>query len=131
MLNGYFEPKRGALEIPTFMLAVGHWWMRLPPLKRKVLLAATVVFLIELTLRTFAKKSKLYSNWTKVFETIGGFWTGAILAVLYFVAVSVISVGNRLFGSDPLDRSLEAEPTFWRLHEPNPLGPHASARHQF
>ena len=32
---------------------------------------------------------------------------------------------------DPLDRKLDAEPSFWRSHEPNPLGPAASARHQF
>jgi len=37
----------------------------------------------------------------------------------------------RLFGKDPLDRKLKAEPTFWREHEPNPLGPAAAVRHQF
>jgi hypothetical protein len=37
----------------------------------------------------------------------------------------------RLFGKDPLDRSLRPEPSFWRPHEPNPLGPSAAARHQF
>ena len=37
----------------------------------------------------------------------------------------------RLFGKDPLDRSLAPEPSFWRAHEPNPLGPERAARHQF
>ena len=37
----------------------------------------------------------------------------------------------RLLGKDPLDRRLKPEPTFWRRHEPNPLGPEAAARHQF
>ena len=37
----------------------------------------------------------------------------------------------RLFGKDPLDRTLAAEPTYWRPHDPNPLGPAAAVRHQF
>jgi hypothetical protein len=37
----------------------------------------------------------------------------------------------RLMGRDPLDRKLDREPSWWRRHEPNPLGPQAAARHQF
>jgi hypothetical protein len=62
---------------------------------------------------------------------IGHFWTAILLAGVYFLSVSVIAILVKLFAKDPLDRGLENEPTFWRSHEPNPLGPAASARHQF
>jgi hypothetical protein len=54
-----------------------------------------------------------------------------ILGVIYFVSVSVVGIAMRLMGKDPLDRGLKPEPTFWRTHEPNPLGPRAASRHQF
>jgi hypothetical protein len=102
------------------------------PTHTKVLLAfATTVFVVELLLRRFAAKSAFYRRWSDVFLTIGHFWTAILLAVVYFVTVSVVSFFMKLFGDDPLDRSLKAEPTFWRVHEPNPLGPEAAARHQF
>jgi ABC-type glycerol-3-phosphate transport system permease component len=102
------------------------------PLHTRVLLSlATAVFLIELALRRFAPKSAFYRNWTKVFLTIGHFWTAVLLAIVYFLTVSVISVLMKLFAADPLDRGLTPEPTLWRPHEPNPLGPEAAARHQF
>ena len=86
---------------------------------------------VELLLRRFAPKSRAYAAWQHVFETIGSLWTAVILSIVYFLSVSLVAAGMRLFGKDPLDRSLRAEPTFWRPHEPNPLGPRASARHQF
>ena len=53
-----------------------------------------------------------------------------------FVSPGLLSVGPiglvmRLAGKDPLDRGLAPEPSFWRKHEPNPLGVEAAARHQF
>ena len=50
---------------------------------------------------------------------------------MYVLSVGPIGIFMRLFGKDPLDRKLDAEPTFWRTHEPNPLGPNAAFRHQF
>ena len=102
------------------------------PTHTKVLLAvATTVFVIELALRWFAPKSGFYRGWTQVFLTIGHFWTAILLGIIYFVTVSVISLVMKLFAPDPLDRGLAPEATFWRSHEPNPLGPEAAARHQF
>jgi hypothetical protein len=37
----------------------------------------------------------------------------------------------RLRGTDLLDREIGAEPSFWRRHEANPLGPQTAVRHQF
>jgi hypothetical protein len=45
--------------------------------------------------------------------------------------VAGVSAFMRLMGRDPLDRTLAPEPTWWRRHDPNPLGPQAAARHQF
>lgn len=86
---------------------------------------------VELLLRRFAPRSRAYAAWQHFFESIGAVWTAVILALVYFVSVSLVAVGMRLFGKDPLDRSLRPEPSFWRPHEPNPLGPSAAARHQF
>jgi len=45
--------------------------------------------------------------------------------------VGPVSLFMRLGRHDPLDRQLAPEPSFWRGHEPNPLGPARAARHQF
>jgi len=102
------------------------------PLHTRVLLAfATSVFVVELLLRRLAPRSVFYRRWKAAFEAVGRVWTGVILAVVYFASVSVVSAAMKLLGKDPLDRGLEREPSYWRAHEPNPLGPLAAARHQF
>jgi len=102
------------------------------PMHRKVLLTAAVVFfLTELAFRRFAPGSRAYAQWTRVFQAVGKFWTGIILSVVYFVSVAAVSGFMRLLRRDPLDRKLDREPTWWRRHDPNPLGPQAAARHQF
>ena len=97
----------------------------------KLLLVACLVVGVELCFRRLAPHSAAYRVWQRFFEGVGAVWTAVLLGVVYFVSVSVVAVGMRLFGKDPLDRSLSAEPSFWRPHEPNPLGPQAAARHQF
>jgi hypothetical protein len=102
------------------------------PLHTKVLLGlATTVFLAELLLRWLFRGSVVYKRWTAGMEALGAFWTAIILSLVYLLSVGPVSVVMRLFGKDPLDRKLAPEPTFWRAHEPNPLGAHAAARHQF
>lgn len=102
------------------------------PTHRKVLFGAAVtVFLVELAFRRFAPDSLAYARWKRVFEAVGKVWTGVILSVIYFISVAGVSAFMRLFGRDPLDRKLDPEPTWWRKHDPNPLGPQAAARHQF
>jgi hypothetical protein len=97
----------------------------------RIFLFACTVVLIDQLFRKFAPKSEAYRRWTKGIETLGKFWTAVILSIVYFVTVFLVSVFMKLFGNDPLDRSLKAEPSFWRKHEDTPLTPHAAARHQF
>ncbi len=54
-----------------------------------------------------------------------------LLAVIYLLSVGPIGLVMRALGKDPLDRRLAPEPSFWRAHEPNPLGRERAARHQF
>jgi len=110
---------------------VEHWFGALPPHKQVLLALATAVFLTELALRRFARGTRFYARWTAAFEAIGSFWSAVLLSLVYFVTVALISVLQKAFGKDPLDRGLAPEPSFWRTHEPNPLGPLAAARHQF
>jgi hypothetical protein len=110
---------------------VGHWFEALPTYKQVLLVLATTMFVVELVLRRFARGTRLYARWTALFEAIGAFWSAIILSIVYFVSVAGISLFMKLTGKDPLDRSLAPEPSFWRAHEPNPLGPLAAARHQF
>ena len=110
---------------------VGHWWATRPLHTQVLLTLATSVFVIELVLRRVAPRSRFYAGWTRVFQTIGKFWTAVILSLVYFLSVAGVSVFMKLFGKDPLDRTLEPEPSFWRAHEPNPLGSEAAVRHQF
>ncbi len=87
--------------------------------------------LIEIAFRRLAPKSRAYARWTRFFEGLGTVWTAVILSIVYLVSVGPIGLGMRLIGKDPLDRRLAPEPSFWRAHEPNPLGPERAARHQF
>lgn len=103
----------------------------LPPHTKVLLALATGVFLVELAFRRFGPTSRAYALWTRFFQAIGKVWTGVLLALVYFISVSVIAGVLRLLRQDPLDRGLRPEPSFWRRHEPNPLGPQAAARHQF
>ena len=110
---------------------VGHWFAALPTYKQVLLAVATTMFVVELILRRFARGTPLYEKWTAFFEGIGAFWSAIILSVVYFVSVAGIWAVMKLTGKDLLDRRLNAEPSFWRVHEPNPLGPMAASRHQF
>ena len=116
------------LDVPG---RVGHWFAALPTYKQALLVLATTVFLVELALRRFAPRSRFYKRWTAVFEVLGGFWSGIILSIVYFLSIALMSGVMKALGKDPLDRRLDPEPSFWRAHEPNPLGPLAAARHQF
>jgi hypothetical protein len=115
-----------------FPARVAAWAARLPTHTKVLLALATTVLLVELALRRFAPRSRLYAGWTAFFHRVGAVWTAVILSIVYFVSVAGVSLFARAVRrKDPLDRSLEPEPSFWRAHEPNPLGPRAAARHQF
>jgi hypothetical protein len=107
------------------------WLLALPTHTRVLLALATTVFLVELALRRFAPRSTAYRKWTAFFHAVGAVWTAIILSIVYFVSVAGVSLGMRLARKDPLDRQVGDEPTFWRPHQPNPLGARAAARHQF
>ncbi len=116
------------MEVLSWLSA---WWEGRSLFAKGLLTFATSVVVIELLFRRLAPRSAAYRKWTGFFEGIGHVWTSVILAIVYFVSVSLVALFMRLFGKDPLDRSLAGEPSFWRSHEPNPLGPDAAARHQF
>jgi len=106
-------------------------WIGDLPFRWKVLLVASTVVLVELAFRYLAPGSRAYEKWTAFFRGIGVVWTAVILSVVYLVSVGAVGIVMRLVGHDPLDRGLRSEPSFWRAHEPNPLGPARAARHQF
>ena len=110
---------------------IGHRLASLPTHTKILLTLATTVMVVELILRRVAPESRFYAGWKRVFETIGMFWTAVILSIVYFLSVSLVSLLMKAFGKDPLDRQLVGEPSFWRTHEKNPLGPQAASRHQF
>ena len=97
----------------------------------KVVALATIMVLVELGFRRFAPKSRAYARWTGFFQGLGKVWTAVLLALVYVFSVGPVGLAMRLLGHDPLDRRLAPEPSFWRAHEPNPLGPERAARHQF
>lgn len=101
------------------------------PVRYKLVAFAALVVLTELLLRRFARKSAFYAAWTRAFEWIGSVWTAILLSLIYVVAVGPVSLFMKITGKDLLDRALVPGPTYWRPHEPNPLGPDAAARHQF
>lgn len=112
-------------------LADAFSWFAGLGLRYKILAFAATVVLVEIAFRRLAPRSKAYARWTRFFESIGRVWTAVILSLVYLLSVGPVGVMMRLFAKDPLDRGLAPEPTFWRAHEPNPLGPERAARHQF
>jgi hypothetical protein len=102
------------------------------PTHTKVLLTFAIsVVLIELAFRRFAPRSKAYARWTRGIEAVGAVWTAVVLSIVYLVSVGPVSLGMRLARRDLLDRAKGSDPTFWKPHDANPLGPLAAARHQF
>jgi len=118
------------VDSPSFLTTAIEWLAGLS-LRGKIFVFACTVVTIELAFRYLAPRSKAYAAWTKAFESVGKVWTVVLLSIIYFLSVAGVSIFMKLFGKDPLDRTLAPEPSFWRKHEPNPLGPHAAARHQF
>jgi len=106
-------------------------WFAALSLRWKLVAFATAVVLVELGFRRFAPKSRAYARWTAFFQALGKLWTVALLAIVYVFSVGPVGLVMRLVGHDPLDRRLAPEPSFWRPHEPNPLGADRAARHQF
>jgi hypothetical protein len=117
--------------VPEFLSRYLAHLSQMSTLKKSVLAFALTVFLVELAFRRFGRGTKAYATWTRFFEGIGKVWTAVILSVVYLLSVGPIGLVMRLLGRDPLDRQMKAAPTFWHAHEPNPLGPAASVRHQF
>jgi hypothetical protein len=130
-LRFVFREFAPAVTGPDVLAPLVRWFAGLSTLKQVLLTLATTMFVTELVLRRVARGTRLYASWTRTFEAVGALWSAVILSVVYFVSVAGVSVFMKLFGKDPLDRGLEPEPSFWRAHEPNPLGPLAAARHQF
>jgi len=112
-------------------LADAYDWFAGLSLRYKVLSFATIVVLVELGFRRLGPKSRAYARWTRFFQGIGSVWTAVLLSIVYLLSVGPIGIVMRLLGKDPLDRGLAPEPSFWRAHDPNPLGPERAARHQF
>lgn len=109
-----------------FLSSIVSWFWN-----HKLILVATCILLIELILRYGAPRSVVYAKWSALFVAIGKIWTVVLLSIIYLLSVGPVGLTMRALGKDFLDKSLRAEPTFWRRHEPGPLAPDAAARHQF
>jgi len=119
------------VSVVDLLSRLGHRLASLPTHTKALLTLASCVLLIELAFRRFAPRSKAYSRWTKGVEAVGAVWTAVLLSIVYLVSVGPVSLFMKLKGTDLLDRSAGKDPTFWKSHEANPLGPLAAARHQF
>jgi hypothetical protein len=106
-------------------------WIPALPLRWKLVALAAALVAVEVGFRRLAPKSRAYALWTAFFQGLGKVWTAVLLAIVYVVSVGPVGLVMRLVGHDPLDRRLAPEPSFWRAHEPNPLGLERAARHQF
>lgn len=122
------------MNVTELMGRVGTRIAHLPTHTKVLLALATSVLLVELAFRRFGPRSRAYARWTNGIEAVGAVWTAILLSVVYLVSVGPVSLVMKLTRKDLLDRAKGdgAEPsTFWKPHEPNPLGALAAARHQF
>ena len=106
-------------------------WSSALPVRYKLMALAAAMVLVEAGFRLLAPKSRAYARWTGFFQAIGKVWTAVLLAIVYVLSIGPIGLVMRLRGHDLLDRGLAAEPSFWRPHEPSPLGTERAALHQF
>jgi hypothetical protein len=117
--------------VNSLVVWLAAWWAARPTHSKVLLVLACSVLLVEILLRTVARKSRFYAAWTRFFEAVGHVWSVVLLSFVYVLSVGPVGIVMRLAGHDPLDRKLDPEPTWWRAHEPNPMGPEAAARVQF
>jgi hypothetical protein len=101
------------------------------PLRYKILALGACLVVVELAFRKLAPNSIAYRRWSAGILAIGRVWTGVLLLIVYLGPVGVAGLVARVIREDLLDRDLRPEPSWWRSHEENPLGPEAAARHQF
>ncbi len=114
-----------------FLHRAASWYLGLGPVKRGILAFALTVFALEVVLRTFARGSVVYKLWTRGFEALGHVWSVVILSFIYALSVGPVSLLLRLARKDLLDVRLDAAPSYWKKHQPNPLPAKQAARHQF
>ena len=119
------------MNVVDLLSRFGHKVAGLPTHTKVLLAFATCILLVELAFRRFAPRSKAYARWTRGVEAVGAVWTAVLLSVVYIASVGPVSLFMRLAGRDLLDRTADRDLTFWKSHDPNPLGPLAAARHQF
>jgi hypothetical protein len=119
------------MSLPHWLSTLGAKWAAAPLHSRVLLTFAVCVFIAELIMRRWARKSRVYAGWTRAFKAVGHVWTMVLLSLIYVIAVGPIRLGMLFAGKDLLDRKLGVGTSAWRDHVPNPLGPEAAARHQF
>jgi heme/copper-type cytochrome/quinol oxidase subunit 2 len=106
-------------------------YLAMPLVFRVLFPVAVAITVVDQVWKRVAPDSRGYAAFKHGLESIGAFWTAVILSIVYFLSVSLVNLFLRLKGEDPLDRQLAPAPTFWKIHEPNPLGALRAARHQF
>jgi hypothetical protein len=119
------------MSVPHWLSTLSAKWAAAPLHSRVLMTFALCVFIAELSMRRWARESRVYAAWTRGFKAVGHVWTMVLLSLIYVIAVGPIRLGMLLAGRDLLDRRLGCRASAWRDHAPNPLGPEAAARHQF
>ena len=103
----------------------------LPVLTRGLLGLATIVFLVDVTLRHTAPKSRAYAAWASALRVVGSFWTAVILSVVYLIPVGLTNLVLRTMRSDLLDRKIREEPSYWRVRDSDPRNREEASLRQF
>ena len=112
------EREFGLLVGAIFAL-FGGWWLYRGKfhVTAEVFLAggALLVLLGALAPRALVWPHRL---WMGFAEKLGAVMTVVILAIVYYLVVTPIGVGKRLFGWDPLARRAPAGASYWQPYSP-------------
>jgi len=61
----------------------------------------------------------VYHAWMRFGQTLGSLVSSVLFSALYFVVFFLVGRLMRLFGTDPLDRTIErGVGSYWRKHAP-------------
>ncbi|MCB1733548.1 MAG: hypothetical protein H6981_03775 [Gammaproteobacteria bacterium] len=95
-----------------------------------LLIAIALVFL-ALGLANSNLLTPLNRLWMRFGELLGMIVSPIVLGVIYFILIAPIGIGMRLFGRDPMNRTMEPNAqTYWEYRE-EPTLPADSFNNQF
>ena len=130
------QPSRKELRSFCLVMAIGlglfalFAWYRHSATAINVLGSCSALFLLAAFVYPPVTRP-LYAVWMMLARILGYINTHILLALVFYAMFTVVGLTMRLFGRDPLDRTLQADRDSYWHRRPVPLPPHDHFERQF